>query len=259
MTPAPGPRSSGGGSSGGGVRTIAPTEHLHARLAAELRSRIKSGEWAPGDQLPTEAELMARYGVSRSTVRAAVQQLESQGLTATRHGIGTFVTRFGHSISAGLQELQSMSETIRAHGMEPRMEYHHAEVRPATEEECEALDRPGGCSVLDTARAVYADETLVAFSHEQIPTDLLPDDLDPRSVQGSVFALLEERGVLPKTAVAHLHTLQSAEIGWGDRPKNANYLLLDQVHYGRDGVPVALSQTYFLEGRFQFSILRVRS
>lgn len=241
------------------VSPLAPPEQLRTRLAAELRDRIRSGEWAPGDKLPTEAELIERYGVSRSTVRAAIQQLESQGLTVTRHGVGTFVTRFGTSISAGLQELRSMSDTIRAHGMTPRMDYHQAEIRPASDAEADALDRPVGFQVLATARAVYADETLVAFSYEHIPLDLLPDGIDPASVHGSLFTLLEDRGVYPKTAVAQIHAIQGPEIGWGERPKNANYLLLDQMHYDADGVALLTSKTYFIEGRFQFSILRVRS
>ncbi|MGI8418803.1 MAG: GntR family transcriptional regulator [Nakamurella sp.] len=75
-------------------------------------SRLRQGEWK-AERLPTKAQLTAEFRVSRSTVRAALQLPETQGRTKTRHGIGTLVTPFGREFKTGLQELQSMSETIR--------------------------------------------------------------------------------------------------------------------------------------------------
>lgn len=240
------------------TRSIRPTEHLPARVAADLRARLRAGEWIENEQLPTEAELITEYGVSRSTVRAALQRLQRAGLTVTRHGVGTFVTHIGGSIQAGLQELQSMSDTIRAHGREPRMVYREVVIREATEEERTALDRPAPCPVLATTRAVYADDELVAFSYEAMPVDLFPGGLDPARVQGSLFAVLDTVGVQSRTAIAEVHAVRGDHIGWGDRPPDANYLLLSQRHFDAAGLPIIVSNTYFIEGRFQFSIVRVR-
>jgi len=62
-------------------------------VAARLREQILGGELAPGDRLPTEPELSARYGVSRSTVREALRVLSSQNLVETTRGVsgGSFV------------------------------------------------------------------------------------------------------------------------------------------------------------------------
>lgn len=239
-------------------RALTSDQHLHVRLATDLRERLRSGEWSPGDQLPTEAELSADYSVSRSTVRTALQQLENQGLTVTRHGIGTFVTPFGRAIKAGLQELQSMTNTIAAHGMTPSMDYHSVVFRDATAEELAAFNRTAPCRVLGTERAVRADDTLVAFSYEAILAELLPADLDPNSVSGSLFSLLESYGVVARTAVADIHAARGKNIGWGERLNPATYLLLQQVHYDAQAEPILYAKTYFIEGRFQFSILRVR-
>ncbi len=228
------------------------------QLAASLRDRLQSGEWSSGDRLPTEASLTQEYAVSRSTVRAALQLLEHQGLTKTRHGVGTFVTPFGPAIKAGLQELRSMSDTIRAHGMEPEMAYHSAALRSATADDAEQLGLPAGAMVLATERAVLADGQTVAFSYERIPATLLPAGFDPTTVSGSLFRLLETAGVHATTAVADIHAARGREIGWGERPRGAAYLLLSQVHYDADATAVMSSRTYFLEGRFQFSVLRVR-
>ena len=151
-----------------------------------------------------------------------------------------------------------MTETILAHGMEPRIDFRSADFREATDEERTALERGAPCRVLATTRAVHADDVLVAFSYEAIPTDLLPADLDPTALRGSLFALLESSGAVPRTAVAGVHATRGRDIGWGERPRGATYLLLQQVHYDAQAVPLLCSKTYFVEGRFQFSILRVR-
>lgn len=57
----------------------------------QLRRQIARGEWKPGDRLPSENELAAGLGVSRITVRQAIQKLVTQGLLETRFGEGTFV------------------------------------------------------------------------------------------------------------------------------------------------------------------------
>jgi DNA-binding FadR family transcriptional regulator len=56
-----------------------------------LGERIRDGVIAPGDKLPTEAKVMAEFGVSRTVVREAISKLQASGLVQTRHGIGTFV------------------------------------------------------------------------------------------------------------------------------------------------------------------------
>jgi GntR family transcriptional repressor for pyruvate dehydrogenase complex len=75
---------------GGALPLVA--ERLSDRLAARLKAQIDQGAWRPGDRLPTEAQLSATHGVSRSVVREAVHQLKSQGLLRSRQGSGMFVT-----------------------------------------------------------------------------------------------------------------------------------------------------------------------
>jgi GntR family transcriptional repressor for pyruvate dehydrogenase complex len=66
-------------------------ERLSDRLAAALMTQIDGGRMRPGDRLPTEAQLAARHGVSRSVVREAVQRLKSRGLVLSRQGSGIYV------------------------------------------------------------------------------------------------------------------------------------------------------------------------
>ncbi len=66
---------------------------LHARIRADVEARILSGEWKPGDRLPTETELMARYGCSRMTVNKAMASLVATGLISRNRRAGTVVAR----------------------------------------------------------------------------------------------------------------------------------------------------------------------
>lgn len=66
---------------------------LHARIRAEVEARILSGEWKPGDRLPTETDLMARYGCSRMTVNKAMASLVATGLISRNRRAGTVVAR----------------------------------------------------------------------------------------------------------------------------------------------------------------------
>jgi len=60
-------------------------------LVDALGERIRDGRLATGQKLPTEAAVMAEFGVSRTVVREAISKLQAGGLVATRHGVGTFV------------------------------------------------------------------------------------------------------------------------------------------------------------------------
>ncbi len=66
-------------------------EHPHRQIATSLRQRIRTGEWAAGDRLPSIPALAASYGVAKQTTQRAIDQLRVEGMLITRPGSGTFV------------------------------------------------------------------------------------------------------------------------------------------------------------------------
>ena len=74
------------------VNAIRRSEHLPARIAAQISSDIAEGRMRRGEKLPTEHFLARTLGVSRSVVREAIAQLRNEGLVETRQGVGAFVT-----------------------------------------------------------------------------------------------------------------------------------------------------------------------
>ena len=232
---------------------------LGRELAEKMRSRIVQGEFEPGSRLPSETAISESYGVSRVTVRTALKLLESQGLVNVRHGSGTYVADFGGLVRTGLQELRSITETIREMGFTPRMERHRMEQRPATPDEAAKLSIEPDTEVISLERAILGDDIVMAYSYDVLPSKLIPPAHVGELGVGSMFGVLDQLDLTPVRALAELHAVSSKDVAWGpNRPKGGLFLLLDQVHQDRRGLAVAYSKTYFVEGRFQFTILRTR-
>src|SRR5678809_557601 len=87
----------------------------------ELRGAILGGTFRPGSQLPTEAELCAMLGVSRTVVREALRVLEDEGLVTRRHGVGTFVRN--HPILKNLNFNFGITEMIESAGLKSCLLY----------------------------------------------------------------------------------------------------------------------------------------
>jgi GntR family transcriptional repressor for pyruvate dehydrogenase complex len=73
------------------VTALRQRETLTSQLSKALRARIDGGDLRPGDKLPSEQELVERYGVSRTVVREAISSLRASGFVATQQGVGAFV------------------------------------------------------------------------------------------------------------------------------------------------------------------------
>lgn len=230
---------------------------LPQQLADSLRARIRAKEWDPGAQLPTEAELVAHYRVSRATVRQAIKDLESQGLVAVHRGRGTFMADSA-GIHAGMQKLSSISATIAEMGMKPSMRYRRRTIRRATEPELSQFDLPAGAEVLDIQRKILADGQTVAFSYDVLPRWAFPVDFRSSQLRGSVFGFLAEHdGPRPTRAVAQVHAVRSDLIGWDDETGGQQlYILLDQMQLDEQGRPFMHSRSFFLEGKFNFTVVR---
>src|SRR5882724_7379201 len=88
---------------------------LYHQLQGVLKAEIESGKWRPDEQLPNEAKLAERFGVSKITVRQALQKLAEMGYIRREHGRGTFVAR--RKFDEGPRELTSFTEEMRRHDL----------------------------------------------------------------------------------------------------------------------------------------------
>ena len=145
---------------------------LARQVREELRTQILDGRLASGSQLPAEVELARMMGVSRTSLREAVQQLEQDGLLIRRHGHGTFV-RSSRMLHSSLNLNLSATELIRAHGMAPGTRDLTVIREPATAHEAEQLGLAAGSMVVVLERVRTADDRPVVFTRDVMPPGLL--------------------------------------------------------------------------------------
>src|SRR5258708_590827 len=87
---------------------------MRYQIEQDMRERIESGIWKPGQQLPSEMELCALYKVSRTTMRQAISHLVDEGLIVRERGKGSFIR--DSMITAGARGLTSFSDEMAALG-----------------------------------------------------------------------------------------------------------------------------------------------
>lgn len=230
---------------------------LVSRVAEDLRSALAAGQYATGAKLPPEAELAAQFGVSRPTLRAALRELETLGLVKTAHGVGTFVVE-QPAVRTGLERLDSITESIRATGRVPGMTYASRILRAVLPEEAARMEVPGDTQVLEIRRRILGDGEVLAYSYDLMPAHLLPQDFEPEELDGSLFAFMGHRlNRVPVTAFAEVHAVESNHVGWGsEAATHTLFLLLNQLHHDISGELVLYSRTYFIEGRYTFTLVR---
>lgn len=145
-------------------------QRLSEMVAGTIGKRIVTGHYKPGDTLPTEPEVQAEFGVSRTAVREAIRVLSAKGLTASRPKIGTRVRPAGDWNMFDADVLRWQVE----HG--PTDEFVHAlfEMREIIEPSAASLaaERATADDVATLARAMEGIETHPRGGHEQIAADV---------------------------------------------------------------------------------------
>ncbi|MBN9326250.1 MAG: GntR family transcriptional regulator, partial [Cellulomonas sp.] len=131
-------------------------------------------------------------------------------------------------------------------------------VRPVLPEEDATMGVPGDTVALEVRRAIMADGEIVAYSYDLMPMDIFPADFDPADLDGSIFGFFRTRlGIVPDHALGEVHAVTSNHVGWGTEAATHNlFVLLVQRHYDKADKLVLYSRTYFIEGRYSFSIVR---
>lgn len=232
---------------------------LPEQLAADISDRIAAGEWPAGGQLPSEQRIAELAGVSRPTVRAALQMLAGRGVVDVRHGAGTFVRVQAPSLRAGLQELRSMTDLIAEQRPDAQVRYRRRERRTATAAECETFDATEPLEVIAIERCFVAGGQPVAYESSLLNATLIGTALDPEALTGSVFAALEPLGLVPERATASVRAVRDPGVAWPDAPSPSEiYLLLSQRSFLVDGRVITASTTHFVEDAIDFTLLRRR-
>ncbi|MBD2843995.1 GntR family transcriptional regulator [Paenibacillus sp. IB182496] len=161
---------------------------LYFTIKEQLLKQIQTGVYEVGQRLPTEAELGELFNASRTTIRMALSELETEGLVERLQGKGTFIKR------KELQLIQSRSfaEDILMNGQEPTSKILEAKVVPAEYPLQEHLGIPELSPVNQLMRVRFADGEPLLYERTFIPWSLAPGLINDYT-DGSLFAFLESK------------------------------------------------------------------
>lgn len=228
----------------------------YEQIADYLRSLVAAA--APGERLPSEAELCERFEVSRMTARQAVQLVASEGAIERRRGAGTFVR--SRPVPRDLGSPLSFSGSMRARGMTASSEtLHWSEVVPS-EEECRELGLDASAVAYALERVRFADGTPMAIERAVIPGELATS-LAPGFEHGSLHEAFRNIGRRPTEAHAEVSARRATrrERELLGLPPSEIIISERRTIYDHEGAPLERTETRYVASRYIFrAVLRSR-
>ena len=224
-------------------------------ICATLKTDIREGRYPPGGKLPTEANLAARFGVNRHTVRRALAEMHGEGLTHARRGAGVFVT--GHSTAYPIGRRVRFHASIEAAGQVPSKEITRLETIPAGDPEAEMLDLRVGDIVHIWEGIALADGVPLAFFRSWFPARRLPNLKETLRETRSVTAALSSDGITDyvrrttEVAAERAGALQARHL---NLPATAPVLCTVSLNVDSGGRPVEFGRTWFAGDRVRLVV-----
>jgi GntR family transcriptional regulator len=222
-------------------------------VRAAVADRIASGEWRPGQRLPSERRLGDAFGVSRVTVRKALVTLVEDGVVEVAHGRGWFVARSTQNDQPNV--LLSFTAMARARGLEPSAIVRSHVMRDATIDEAERLRIAPGTEVLDLERVRLLDGMPVALDRNVVPLANCPALATADFTAASLYGLLrDDGGLIPSSADTTVEATAAGDAiaALLDVASSSPVLITTQTTYDQHGRALDASRIVYRGDRHRF-------
>lgn len=176
----------------------------YARLRKRIEDSIEQGILPSGAPLPGERDIANLTGLSRVTVRRAMQELVDRGIIIQRQGAGSFISDNTPKVEQSLSSLTSFSEDMERRGLNATSEWIGRGIYLPSPEEVMALALETGDSVSRIERLRRANDKPMAIERASLPVDILPN---PLGVETSLYELLEKDGNRPVRALQRISAI----------------------------------------------------
>jgi DNA-binding GntR family transcriptional regulator len=229
---------------------------LYFQIAENLKEAIKDGRLAAGDRLDNELELAEQLGVSRPTIRQALQRLVQEGLVSRRRGLGTVVLAPRIMRPVALTSLyDDLTETER---------HPETMVISVTEAECDAevagaLSLAAGAPVLCLERLRLADGAPLALMRNYLPAGLLAGHPEKDLGTAGLYELLRRQGIDLNAGeqVIGARRATAKEARLLQTTRGATLLTMSRTAYDGGGAPVEHGSHAYLADRYSFKMTLV--
>jgi GntR family transcriptional regulator len=226
---------------------------LYSRVETVLAREIINGGLKVGDQLPTEDDLIARFEVSRITVRRAIQNLVSRGLVEIRRGKGTFVA--APKITQELSELSGFVEDMHALGRKPTARVLGKEIVTADATVASQLALTRGERVVRIRRVRLADAIPLSFDETFLPLEIGKKIITNNLKVEPIFSLLERKYDVPLTEAEYKLDAVAAEteVAAALKVKQGSPIFrIERTSYSRGSCPVDYERLHYRGDLVQF-------
>ena len=227
---------------------------LHHQLAQALEDAIVHGRLAPGDRVEQEVTLSRRLGISRNTVRLALDHLVHQGLLVRRPGYGTHVVRTPRSLPSGLLHLRDLDE----HDQHTSTTVLVNELLPAPADVAAALRIPPEHLVLHLRRLRLSDGEPLAVLENYLPGQLADVGGHDLAVT-SLYTAMERTGIRLRVAIERIGARIGAdtECDLLRQPSGTVVLTRRRLTHDEFGRPVEFGDHAYRSDRFTYSMTLV--
>ncbi|MEO0067113.1 MAG: hypothetical protein RJB63_238 [Actinomycetota bacterium] len=228
---------------------------LYFQVAQKIEAAIMDGELPAGSRLENEVALGDRLGLSRPTVRRAIQELVDKGLLVRRRGIGTQVVH--GQVTRGV-ELTSLFEDLTRSGKKPSTKMLEIKEVKADNKMAEILAVAIGSPILYVKRLRLADNVPVSILENWLPADFVDLDHDAM-IEHGLYQLLRSRGVNIRVAKQRIGARKSTtlESELLEIDKNSAVLTMDRTAYDNSGRAVEFGHHCYRPDLYSFEVTLV--
>ena len=224
---------------------------LYVRLKAAIQDAVASGRLRADDALPPQREIATALGISRVTVRKAIESLASEGVVHRRRGSGTFVAARIERVQQPLSRLTSFTEDMESRGLAPDSRWLARSLSLPSPEEAMVLGLSPGEQVCRIDRLRLANDVPMAIERAIVPTRFLSD---PKSVTTSLYTALVAADWKPVRALQRLRaevvSAEDAELL--DIAAKSAVLRIERVSYVADGRVVEFTRSHYRGDAYDF-------
>ncbi|GGC14167.1 transcriptional regulator [Oxalicibacterium flavum] len=235
------------------------TVPLYAQIKEALRAKIIDGTYVAHQKLPSESEMINAFGVSRITVRQAMNDLQKEGFLFKVHGKGTFVAR--PSVSQELTHLQGFGEAVRYLGHETFSEVLGLRTMAGSALVCGKLGLREGDTVTEIRRLRYLDREPISIDHSWVRHDIGSRLTEKNLRDKDLFSLLEnELGQRLHSADVEIDaTAADEEIGRRLKVQAGSPILrIERLTYASEDRPLVFEYIHYRAESFKYKLKVLR-
>ncbi len=235
---------------------------LYLQLKDRVRDDIDAGRFAVNEKIPTEKELEQLYGVSRTTVRQAIESLVLEGLLYKRQGIGTFVAE--PKLEYALGKLTSFTDDIKRRGSEPRSKLIKLTLVVPPLRVAKQLDIPDDevkkTNIYELIRLRFSDNEPIGihttyfrtshrFTFEELASEI-------KNERFSLYKFFESRGLHPSEGEETIESVWANELEAEllDVPNKFPLLLVARTTFNSLKMPLEFSKMVYRADRYRYVV-----